>query len=88
MIRSPKQAFNERAILRALLQCGSYPCPEIALKAHVELFVGGIITQGEFDESLRYLDTEGRIINGDGETCRVWKITEAGRMWARENRVA
>jgi hypothetical protein len=86
-MRTPRQAFNERAIIRALLQCGAYPCPETALKYHVELFVGDMLTQSEFDESLRYLDSERRIINGEGETCRVWSITEAGRMWAKEHRV-
>lgn len=86
-MRNPRQALAERAIVRSLLQCGSYPCPEDALKTATELAIGRPLTQGDFDESMRYLEYERRIIGTDGETARVWKLTEGGRLWAAENRV-
>lgn len=74
-------------LVRALSQCGSYPCPESALKAQVEMIVTAPpLTQSEFDQVLNALDTERHAIATDGATERVWKLTDAGRLWAAEYR--
>jgi len=76
-----------RAILRALIQCGGYLCPESALKDQVSLNVVPLPSQSDFDEALRTVDAERLVINGQGPIERTWKITEAGKVWAKENRV-
>lgn len=86
-MRTHRQDFIDRALIRSLRDCGNYPCPERALKAQVDLFVGSVVTQSEFDDSVRHLSTERLIIDGEGTSDRLWKLTESGRMWAKENRV-
>ena len=84
---TPRQYALARALIRALGQCGGYFCPESALRDQVSLVIVPPLTQSEFDEALRSVDTEGLVINGNGPTERTWKLTEAGRVWARENRL-
>lgn len=84
---TPRQHLIRKMLVRALAQCGDYPCPESALKAQVEMIVTAPpLTQSEFDQAINTLGTERHAIDGEGATERVWKLTEAGRMWAKEYR--
>ena len=86
-MRTPRQYIIVRAIIRALGQCGSYLCPETALLESVELMVTAPpLTPSEFDAALRDVAAERLVIDGEGPIGRTWKITEAGRVWAKEHR--
>lgn len=88
MIRSKRQHTIDRAIVRALASCGGYLCPEETLQEQVSLSVTPFPTRSEFDDSLRHVDSERLVIDGDTATGKGWKLTAEGKVWAKENRVA
>ncbi len=87
MSRTVSQHAVDRAIIRALLDCGNYLCPEETLRDHVAVQLPHEPSRSEFDDSLKTLEKNLLVIDGEHATGRSWKITDAGRAWAKENRV-
>lgn len=86
MNREARQAYVRRELLTALDQCGSYLLPESALARQVNYATVPRCDQAEFDEALRFLDSN-RLVTGvtpalGGE--RKWKLTDAGRAALQE----
>lgn len=80
-MRTERQSYIDRLILKALVACGDYPLPETALRDQLGLRVVPPARAQEIDDSLRYLESHRRIDGLEGETCMIWQITESGRLW-------
>lgn len=87
MSRSQRQHLIDRAIIRGLLQCGPYACPEMALHETIVLTVTPAPMKSELENSLRHHEAERRIIGVPAETGRKWKITDEGQLWAAEHQI-
>jgi hypothetical protein len=88
MSRNHRQHLIDRAVIRALLQCGAYACPDAALYETVVLVVTPCPLRSEFEGALRHLETERRVVGIRGETGAKWKITEEGQLWAAEQSIS
>lgn len=75
----------KKTILRALKDCGQYPCPEGALRSQVE-FTASRMTRVEFESALRDLDANGFVAGVAPKigTDRKWAITDAGKLTLAE----
>lgn len=76
-----QDALIKKSILKALKDCGSYPCPEGALRSQVE-FTASRMTRVEFDSALKDLDAAGFVAGVAPKigTDRKWVITDAGKL--------
>lgn len=85
-MRTERQHFIDRAVVRALLQVGKYLMPETTLRAQLELTAPVVPppTMSEVDSTLRHLEAEGRVVAIVGEAQRKFRVTDAGRAWAAE----
>lgn len=76
-----QDALIKKAILKALKDCGSYPCPESALRSQVE-YTAPRMTSVEFESALKDLDAERLVAGVAGRLGgdRKWAITDAGKL--------
>ena len=75
------------AVLEALKECGDYLLPHQHLYRQVRLKVTPSPDLGELDDVLFWLEGERRITSQrNRDTGLKWTITDAGRVWLRQNR--
>ena len=85
-MRTSRQYEIDRALLRALVQTGSYLAQRPALFAVARLHVvGAPATETELIESFANHDTAGRLTSVQGETGAKYRLNDTGRAWAAEN---
>jgi hypothetical protein len=84
-MRTSRQAYLDKCILRAVEACGSFPLPESALRDQLSVRLAPPARTQEIDDSLRYLESERRITAIEGETCLAWILTTAGKGWLAAN---
>lgn len=84
-MRTERQAYLDKQIIRVLAASGSNPLPETALRDHLDLRIAPPPRAQEIDQSLAYLESGRRIIATEGESCLLWRLTETGRSWWAEN---
>lgn len=80
-MRSERQAYIDKCILRAVEACGSFPLPESALRDQLSVRLAPPARTAEIDDSIAYLESERRITAIEGETCLAWTLTPAGKGW-------
>ena len=86
-MRTVRQQFIDRVIIRTLRDCGGYLLPRQALRDTIDISCQPPVRADEFDDALNYAAAQGRISVANTETGPKYKATEAGLLWAQENRV-
>lgn len=83
-MRTSRQAYIDRQLVRALIACGTYLLPEQALRDQLGLSVAPPPRTSEIDDAITHQETERRILAVDTEHGRKWKVTDLGRAWWHE----
>lgn len=87
-MRTERQQFLDRILVRVLLQCGEYMCQQEVLAMRMRQFAGAPrITDTEFADSLSHHDGAGRLTSVRSESAVKWKLNDTGRAWAAEQLV-
>lgn len=88
MIRTVRQQFISRGLIKVLLSAGGAPVTEEVVYDRTIHHVGPpLVTRSEFEETLRYHDAAGHltsVVNDDGTK---YAINDQGRIWAIDHRV-
>jgi hypothetical protein len=87
MIRTVRQQFIDRVLIRALRDCGGYLLPKQALRDTLDIACQPPLRDDEFDDALNYASAERRISVLNTATGAKFKLTENGQVWANDNRV-
>jgi hypothetical protein len=85
MIRTPRQQFIDRALVRALRDCGGYLLPKQSLRDTLDIACQPPLRDHEFDDALNYASAERRIAILNTDTGQKFKLSETGQLWAQEN---
>jgi hypothetical protein len=81
-MRTASQHRIDRAVAHALYNCGDYLLPHAALIRQIGLIVvTPRATLAEIEESIRYMESERRILGVSDEVAVQWKLTAMGRAW-------
>jgi len=87
-MRTEREHELDRALALLLLQMGSLLLAERILldRATRNVAPRGLLSEAE--ASLRYQESQGRILGVRTETGVQWKLTDLGRAWAAEQGLA
>jgi hypothetical protein len=85
MMRTTRQLFLDRALVRALRDCGSYLLPRQALRDTLDIACQPPLRDHEFDDVLNYAAAERRIHATNTEAGPKYQLTETGRAWAEQH---
>lgn len=80
-MRTSRQAYIDRQLVRALIACGDYPLPESALRDQMALSVAPPPRTAEVDSAISYQESHRRIRQIDTEYGPKWIVTDLGRDW-------
>jgi len=85
-MRTPRQHRIDRAVARALADCGEFMLREDLLIDQAGLWIAAPrASQAEIEESIRHHDASGRLTGIASDSGRKWKLNDAGRAWWAEN---
>jgi len=75
-----------RAALRSLDDCGSFPCPESALRDSIGIKADHLApTVAEVDAVLRGIQNDNLATALPTERGNKWALTDGGRLWLAQN---
>lgn len=86
-MRNERQHELDRAVIAVLARMGNLLLEEKLLLDGVARAVAPRALLSEGEESLRYQESQRRILGVRTETGVAWKLTDEGRAWAAEHRV-
>jgi len=83
-MRTPRENKIDRACATVLHNCTGYLLPDATLRQEIGMLVLPPPTNHEIGDSIRYMDSNGRILGLQTETGTKWKLTDEGRAWKHE----
>ena len=86
-MRTPRQQFIDRALVRALRDCRGYLLPKQALRDTLDIACQPPLRDDEFDDAINYATAERRIHATNTATGPKFTLTDEGQAWAEVNRV-
>lgn len=88
MIRSVRQQFISRGLIKVLLSAGGILISEETVYDRTAMHVGSpMVTRSEFAETLRYHDGLGHLTSVVNDEGTKYAINDQGRAWATDHRV-
>jgi hypothetical protein len=86
-VRTVRQQFIDRSLIRTLRDCGGYLLPRQALRDTLDITCQPTPRDDEFNDALNHASANHRIATANTETGPKYKLTEVGQLWADEHHV-